>query len=69
MVIVSYRYGADRDLQEKIKIAHGQTFYNGEVYNIINKILKNKLNLRINQINKPKPPYKTYFLEISSKPY
>lgn len=69
MVIVSYKGGADRKLQKKIGIAHGQTFYNGEIENIISKIMKFKLNFKYNQVNKPKPPYKTQYIEISDKQY
>jgi hypothetical protein len=69
MITIGYFHGANKEIQDKIGFKHGEKKYNTQINNIIDKILKAKLNIMVTQQFNDKPPYKNYIVWIDTKDF
>lgn len=69
MIIIRYHNKVKKELQDKVGYIHGELFYNGERHNIIERILKAGLNIKIIQKKQNIIPRQIYYIWIYDKSF
>jgi len=66
MITIGYFHGANRELEEKTGLKHGEKKWNTTLNDVIDIILKSKLNIMITHTYQDKHPYHNYIIYIDN---